>query len=122
MVFVCSDGVHDNFDPQQLGKTPKEVDKDFESESWKDLEGKEKAAQVKAKFRSKLMQDILMEQASKGKSITPQGFEISGKILKHSVLVDALIDHCVGVTKNCREYMVANPGNGMRIINSIIRN
>lgn len=110
MVFVCSDGVHDNFDPQQLGKTPKEVDRDLESESWKDLEGKEKAAQVKAKFRSNLMQDILLEQANKGKMVTPQGLKFPENFSSFSVLVDALIDHCVGVTKNCREYMVANPG------------
>jgi hypothetical protein len=28
--FLCSDGVHDNFDPQQLGKSPKDVDKSLD--------------------------------------------------------------------------------------------
>ena len=84
--------MHDNFDPQALGITPSEcgIDKD----NWEQVERKI-AEESKTKYRNQLMEKVLRS---------------CGNNPKPKTITDALLNYCVSVTKNVREFMEANPG------------
>lgn len=99
--FVVSDGVHDNFDPRQLGKTP--MDFGIQEESWKELELQEqfingflisKAEKIQNQYRVNAMASII----NKRSQVTPE------------TIVNDLIQYCFEITTLCREFMQANPG------------
>ena len=94
IVFLATDGVHDNFDPQQLGKLPKEVSTQLEGEDWKEYFGNSSADKVKNTFRVKLLRETIHASS---RDVTP--VEITSSV----------INHCVNLTKKCRDFMENNP-------------
>jgi hypothetical protein len=83
--------VHDNFDPQQLGKTPKDLG--LEYSTWDEVERKylEKA---KTSYRNRLMRELLLSSKTE---------------LVPSFVSKSLVEHCVSITKNVRDWMETHP-------------
>eukprot|EP01117_Protostelium_nocturnum_P000783 TRINITY_DN1099_c0_g1_i2.p1 TRINITY_DN1099_c0_g1~~TRINITY_DN1099_c0_g1_i2.p1 ORF type:complete len:1136 (+),score=394.67 TRINITY_DN1099_c0_g1_i2:295-3702(+) len=94
IVFICSDGIHDNFDPQQLGKGPRQVDSSLNGDDWKEFEGNTKAEEVKNNFRINEIKKTIGEK----EQVTPQQ------------IVRSLLNQCIVLTAKCRDYMEQNPG------------
>lgn len=122
IILLMSDGVHDNFDPQQLGISPEEAQ--LEGKTWEEAE-KLNPARVelyKNNFRKKWLGDtfakhfIHMQKDGKdgnnsdnNSGGTGTTTSISGKTLDVKTVVDVLLQHCVNITKTSREFMEQNP-------------
>jgi len=93
IIFIVTDGVHDNLDPQHLGKLPKDMPKEFNlhGDKWDDVDVA-KATYAKNQSVTTLIQSLL-DGTDDPKQIT-----------------DRLVDHCILVTKKSREYMESNGG------------
>jgi len=96
IIFIVTDGVHDNLDPQHLGKLPKDMPREFNlvGDKWDDVNA-EKAILAKNVFIKHHLEKLL-EGATEPKDVT-----------------DRLIEHCVNLTAKSRTYMESN--NGKRI-------
>jgi hypothetical protein len=94
IVFAVSDGVHDNFDPQQLGKLPRDLE--LNCPSWEDAEKQLPIETEAAKnnFRTKLMEQLI----SKG-----------GKRIRAKSVSRKLLAYCTKVTEAGRQWMIENP-------------
>jgi len=90
IIFVVSDGIHDNFDPQQLGNSPRELG--LSVDTWKEAEQQypKQTEEAKNNFRNKLLKQVLAKQK---RSITP------------SVVTNSLLAYCEETTRNSREFM-----------------
>jgi len=98
VIVLLSDGVHDNFDPQLIGKTPSSYGVDIKDDSWAELEkvkGTELYIQAeKAKTQAMIQ---LMKQVV-GDNFTPKN------------IATKLVNYCDNQTKSSREFMEMNPG------------
>eukprot|EP01112_Ceratiomyxa_fruticulosa_P016243 TRINITY_DN4877_c0_g1_i2.p1 TRINITY_DN4877_c0_g1~~TRINITY_DN4877_c0_g1_i2.p1 ORF type:complete len:582 (+),score=124.48 TRINITY_DN4877_c0_g1_i2:1929-3674(+) len=100
LIFMVTDGIHDNFDPQHLGKLPQDMPKEFnlcqgkEGVQWEDVDAG-KAIASKNAYTTQFVEKLL------------DGVENPKEISNR------LIEHCVQVTKKSRDYMESN--NGKRI-------
>lgn len=96
IIFVVSDGVHDNLDPQQLGKLPSEFN--IKCNTWQEAEKKYplETSDAKNKFRVKILQE-------KFKEITDY------QTLQPKLITHKLMDHCREITNVSRQYMIDNP-------------
>lgn len=90
IVLIVSDGVHDNLDPQTLGKTP--ADLNLPNKTWDEFSHEELL-----KVKSNYMRGVLRELIFDG------GDDAPGSITQR------LITHCVEVTRKSREYMEQDP-------------
>jgi len=90
IIVVVSDGVHDNLDPQTLGKFPSDLN--LPNKSWDELtlDGIQKA---KAMYMKKLLGELIFS---------------SGEITPASI-TENLMKHCWSVTSKSREFMEKNP-------------
>eukprot|EP01113_Clastostelium_recurvatum_P014808 TRINITY_DN1810_c0_g1_i2.p1 TRINITY_DN1810_c0_g1~~TRINITY_DN1810_c0_g1_i2.p1 ORF type:complete len:1881 (-),score=513.21 TRINITY_DN1810_c0_g1_i2:37-5679(-) len=107
-VIMCvSDGVHDNLDAYQLGKSPEELG--ISVPTWKEV-GEREADAVKARFmRDMLLGMINQEQkeiAAKRASGVTSGPEVS--IPVH--ITRRLIKHAMETTQKSRDWMSCNKG------------
>eukprot|EP01129_Flabellula_baltica_P014922 TRINITY_DN7309_c0_g1_i1.p1 TRINITY_DN7309_c0_g1~~TRINITY_DN7309_c0_g1_i1.p1 ORF type:complete len:1128 (+),score=201.40 TRINITY_DN7309_c0_g1_i1:430-3384(+) len=87
--FLVSDGVYDNFDPEYLGLSPKDIN--LQQESWDEMETEE-ALSVKSHFVIEKMQELI----SSLRDITPSG------------IVDVLLENSLQVTLPSRSFMEAD--------------
>jgi len=96
IIFMVSDGVHDNIDPQQLGLNPKDIQ--IEAESWADAEKLFADATMNAKteYRNKLLTQQFEDLEKKG-TITPQN------------VTKMILEYCSNITSNSRKYMELYP-------------
>jgi len=102
IIMVMSDGVHDNLDPQTLGKTPFDLNLTESKEtSWSDLPI-EQIDSVKEKYREDRLRDMIMDC---GKTEDNQWQSPSPEDIMKKV-----IDYCVTLTKSSRDFMEQNPG------------
>jgi len=97
IIFCVSDGVHDNFDPQQIGKVP--LDFNIKCDNWEEAEKQfgEETEEVKTKFRSELFEKKIAE-------ITHDHAE---KLLPEQ-LVDSILSYCHDLTTKSREFLEQN--------------
>eukprot|EP00028_Trichosphaerium_sp_Am-I-7-wt_P006291 CAMPEP_0168520060 /NCGR_PEP_ID=MMETSP0405-20121227/7721_1 /TAXON_ID=498012 /ORGANISM="Trichosphaerium sp, Strain Am-I-7 wt" /LENGTH=394 /DNA_ID=CAMNT_0008540787 /DNA_START=37 /DNA_END=1221 /DNA_ORIENTATION=- len=95
IVFVVSDGVHDNLDPQTLGKSPAEANiKGITAGvAWDSLD-RDMVSHAKMLYECKLLQALIGADET---FISPR--QISKK----------LMDHCRLTTSSSREFMEQNP-------------
>ncbi|KYQ92378.1 protein phosphatase 2C-related protein [Tieghemostelium lacteum] len=91
IIFLVSDGAHDNFDPQTMGLLPKDLSISG-YENWSDIESL-KAQDAKAKYTSSFLKQKLFE-----------GGEINPKFI-----TERIMNHCTEITKSSREFMENNP-------------
>eukprot|EP01108_Squamamoeba_japonica_P001623 TRINITY_DN1703_c0_g1_i4.p1 TRINITY_DN1703_c0_g1~~TRINITY_DN1703_c0_g1_i4.p1 ORF type:complete len:420 (-),score=91.12 TRINITY_DN1703_c0_g1_i4:112-1371(-) len=94
LVLLMTDGVHDNLDPQHLGKKPRDMPKSMclgECDEWSQVD-REKAEQAKNVFRI-----AFLEKQVEGAA-------------KPDDLCSTLLDHCVKTTSASRKFMCENQG------------
>eukprot|EP01116_Phalansterium_solitarium_P000643 TRINITY_DN10485_c0_g1_i1.p1 TRINITY_DN10485_c0_g1~~TRINITY_DN10485_c0_g1_i1.p1 ORF type:complete len:913 (+),score=258.32 TRINITY_DN10485_c0_g1_i1:60-2798(+) len=93
VIVLVSDGVHDNFDPRLLGRTPRELgmSNDDDWEQYKDTKNVESEARI-WDWMEKYMT-----------SLVPQPVTVQG-IVRH------LVQQGIDTTRTSREWMQNNPG------------
>jgi len=92
--FAVSDGVHDNFDPQMLGITPRSLGIEVDTWEQAEVEYPNQAHTVKQEFMEKTLYKTITKNGTK---ITPQS------------ITRSLIQYCMEVTEVSRQWMLANP-------------
>jgi len=90
IIVIMSDGVHDNLDPQTLGKVPNDLK--LPNKSWDELTH-DSLLKVKAEYMRGLLRDIIFS----ADDVSPKSIS------------DRLIAHCLEVTRKSREYMEEDP-------------
>jgi len=90
LVMIMSDGVHDNLDPQTLGKIP--ADLKLPNKSWDELTH-DSLMKVKSEYMRGLLKDIIFAK----EEINP------------GLITERVISHCLEVTRKSREYMEEDP-------------
>jgi len=90
IIVVVSDGVHDNLDPQTLGKFP--ADLNLPNKTWDELttDGLQRA---KANYMRSLLGELIFSEPE----VTPAS------------ITDSLMKHCWNITSKSREFMEKNP-------------
>jgi len=91
ILFFLSDGVHDNLDPQTLGKSPKEFG--FDGDNWEEVDLVE-GTKVKTKYMCDLLKDFIIE---------------NGHISTPKLITKKIVKYCMDLTAASREYMEQNP-------------
>jgi len=113
LILVLSDGVHDNLDPQTLGKLPKDSGNRYSSiDNWRAFATEKEAQECKDQFMKKfLINELILggesDERLRAKVFSPPKSEepyvsptpITGRIMKH----------CMSVTGSGREWMEQNP-------------
>merc|ERR1711988_939413 len=100
IIMLCSDGVHDNLDPQHLGKQPCDCSSQKVSfRSWNQMTDQSEIANLKTKEAEHFLGHLLDLSSYGGEqdSLTP----IS--------VVDKVISHCYKTTQESRTFMELNP-------------
>jgi hypothetical protein len=92
VLLLVTDGVHDNFNPQIMGKLPSDLGLVVPNNEWKHVDSEE-ANRIKTRFQL----DTLAALLNRNKEKTPFFFT-------HS-----LIQHCFKLTHKARNYMEKNP-------------
>eukprot|EP01119_Soliformovum_irregulare_P010580 TRINITY_DN2613_c0_g1_i1.p1 TRINITY_DN2613_c0_g1~~TRINITY_DN2613_c0_g1_i1.p1 ORF type:complete len:725 (+),score=162.52 TRINITY_DN2613_c0_g1_i1:188-2362(+) len=105
IIFLCSDGVHDNLDPEHLGKLPADLNIKVKDNSWENLESLKgtsaylEAESVKSHFARKFLNAMIGGE----RSLRPESRTTPSSI------VGKLVEHCLMVTKASRDWMESNP-------------
>jgi hypothetical protein len=97
LIFMCSDGVHDNFDPQHLGDKPEDWQLNYPT--WEEASDKafEQTQLVKAAFRQNHLKRVIFEGLSREAVPTPQR------------LVCNLVEFSYQTTASSRKWMCEHP-------------
>jgi hypothetical protein len=96
IIIFVSDGVHDNLDPQLLGKTPHDLGVENVLD-WRQLD-REAGEKLKTSFRERKLLDI----------IAPSGVDLTS--ITASEINARVIQHCLDITQLSRSFMENNPG------------
>jgi len=94
LLILLTDGVHDNLDPEILGKSPKEFE--LNHDLWSNVD-QEVCSTIKKNYMLKKLKEII-EMNDNPKEVSQN-----------------MINHCVNITSASREFLVENP-------NSILTN
>lgn len=112
LIFLVSDGVHDNLDPQQLGTTPGEADI-ANTVTWEEAEKvSPKAVEAfKDGFRMKWLHDTFnKENGHKDDAEIPiDKSDDNGSNVTPQQIVDVLLRHAVDITRSSRDFMERYP-------------
>eukprot|EP00026_Physarum_polycephalum_P005905 Phypoly_transcript_05944.p1 GENE.Phypoly_transcript_05944~~Phypoly_transcript_05944.p1 ORF type:complete len:576 (+),score=97.47 Phypoly_transcript_05944:116-1843(+) len=137
IIFLLSDGIHDNLDPQQLGIAPPET-KSVVATSWEEAEkiDPETVEAFKNNFRKKWLEDTFAKQLLLQENDSPSppshtshsspsplpspsttltttttatNYTRQKSKLDVTTVIDVLLKHCVNITKTSREFMEQNP-------------
>lgn len=94
LVLIVSDGVHDNLDPQTLGKLPRDLKnpKCGAATTWDEV-----PHDTLMKVKSEYMRNLLRELIFSTDDTSP------------SSITERLIRHCLEATRKAREFMENNP-------------
>ena len=93
-LILVTDGVSDNFDPEQMGLSPKEVGIEcLEDTTWDKLKV-EDAINEKCKWSNKKMEEILNN--------AKQPYDLKNKVPPTKIYSHAIVRHCCDSTFNAR--------------------
>lgn len=112
LILLLSDGVHDNLDPQVLGKVPKDSGPAFSHiPDWGHFKNDEEAQACKNAFMSKFLIGELILGGQDDEKVRSKVF--SATVLPESLspesIVQRILKHCLAVTGKGREWMEQNP-------------
>jgi len=93
LILILSDGVHDNFDPQTLGKVPRAIGLDQDDWDSVDIAIGTKA---KTKYMCNLIKSLIVDPTM-GNTMTPK------------LITKQIITYCLNLTAPSREFMEQNP-------------
>eukprot|EP01128_Nolandella_sp_AFSM9_P005740 TRINITY_DN2840_c0_g1_i2.p1 TRINITY_DN2840_c0_g1~~TRINITY_DN2840_c0_g1_i2.p1 ORF type:complete len:1486 (+),score=356.22 TRINITY_DN2840_c0_g1_i2:268-4458(+) len=99
LVMICSDGVHDNLDPQHLGKLPSDFG--MAEGTWEEADAA-KVEEVKQKFAHDLLKKLLHEVMAREKLTDPRAVTLK-------MFTNHIIDFCYSTSKSSREFMENHP-------------
>jgi len=99
LIIILSDGVHDNLDPQTLGKSPKAIGLD--QDEWESVDVAV-GTKAKTKFMCNLIKTFIVDPTD-GETLTPK------------LITKQLITYCLSITAASREYMEQNPFNALEM-------
>jgi hypothetical protein len=115
LIFLVSDGVHDNLDPQQLGTTPGEADI-ANTVTWEEAEKvSPKAVEAfKDGFRMKWLQGAFNKEKETGQhhdntENSTSKSDGNGANVSPQQIVDVLLRHAVDITRSSRDFMEQYP-------------
>jgi len=127
-ILLVTDGVHDNFDPQFLGKNPSDLGVDSEDDTWSTVKDRMLASKAKESFQISLLRSVIRTHAEDESSIEPtiadqgEGESVSMSLNKshrhrrrHSKrltvkkIVSRLLSYVKRTTKSTRQWMEMNP-------------
>jgi hypothetical protein len=114
LILLLSDGVHDNLDPQTLGKFPKDIDEKYaEVTDWKSIITEDEAERLKNEFMTKFLGDDLVCGGEEEKKMRMKVFSFPGaeddSFLSPERITSKIMHHCIAVTGRGREWMEQNP-------------
>jgi hypothetical protein len=92
LLFILSDGVHDNMDPAQLGRQPGDLTANPPAKTWSELRLVD-AERLKTRFRNIFLRSVIQQADYDPRRI-----------------VDALVTHAWRTTVASREFMEVNIG------------
>jgi hypothetical protein len=116
IVFVVSDGIHDNIDPQTLGTAPAALHPELflPEESWEDAERRDpkKANAAKTNFRKTMLEQLFcqhftQQQYNNNNNNNPT--YTSSVALEPKDITRSLLSHCKEITSSSRHWMQENP-------------
>ena len=96
LIFVCSDGVHDNFDPQFQGISPKDLGSDIES--WNEIEPDEANA-LKSAFRCSKLNEVI-----------DINNKFNGSTIDLPEITNTIVDYCINMNHPSQVFMQENLG------------
>jgi len=114
LILMMSDGVHDNLDPQILGKLPKDIGPEWSSiADWTSFPSEESAEAAKIQFMKKFLGDDVIgggeeERKQRLKVCSFAAPEDEG-MYSPSNITTRLIKHCMEITGKSRQWMEQNP-------------
>lgn len=96
-IILCSDGVHDNLDPQTLGKSPRELGLESTDGTWEGVTNIKLGEEMKAKWTARIVQEMI-EKALADRTEMPT-----------FLIAKALVEHAKKLTRPSREFMENHP-------------
>lgn len=112
LIFLVSDGVHDNLDPQQLGTTPGEADI-ANTVTWEEAEKVAPGAveAYKDGFRMRWLQDAFSKESGDNNDTNKHNDKADSNVASISPqqIVDVLLRHAVDITRSSRDFMERYP-------------
>jgi len=106
ILFLTTDGVHDNLDPQHLGKLPSELNLTIPNDSWSSLDPQkdpgtyEQARKAKSAFIKSFINNLIGVENPVTQVNRPTP----------ALLTERLITHCLSTTESSRSFMEKNYG------------
>jgi len=97
ILIIVSDGVHDNFDPQFNGKSPKDLGIASDNNDWSTMNMDDENLRLRTNFMTNLMSSLINNSKDSKTRITP------------ILVTERLIAHSVTLTKNIRTFMETYP-------------
>jgi len=113
-ILLVSDGVHDNLDPQTLGKVPKDVDEKYAYiTDWKGIAPEAEVEKIKNEFMMNFLVDELLHGGEDENKMRMRVFSFPGadddRNLSPERITNKIMHHCLSVTGRGREWMEQNP-------------
>jgi len=124
-LLILSDGVHDNLDPQVLGKSPKDCGPQWtEFKDWSSFKSDEECNSAKAQYMrdflatelilggesdDKLRSKVFANTMTNSSSSNSNGNSTFDPALSPANITSRIMKHCLAVTSKGREWMEQNP-------------
>jgi len=112
VLVLCTTGLADDFDPEELGIEPGALIPELEGESWASLgAGDERLLEVvKATFAERRMERLLADTVKSGQKVDKEGEgEEVKRIAEPEEIARTLTQYALRVTKKRREFIHENP-------------
>jgi len=112
LILMLSDGVHDNLDPQVLGRPPKDCGPDFTSYSdWSEITDTDVATSAKSDFMKNFLANEIILGGGDDEKIRSKVFStlVEEEMLSPAAITARIMKHCLSVTGKGREWMEQNP-------------
>jgi len=113
LIILCSDGVHDNMDPQTLGIGPKDLSPQYASwNSWDQFPSEQEADLVKSEFMIKYFMEEAIDAKNDEEKLRNKVFsftEENDDRYSPDSITSRAVKHCLKVTSKSREWMEQNP-------------
>lgn len=114
LILLLSDGVHDNLDPQTLGKLPKDIGPEWEHISdWNSFSSDEEIQKAKTQYMLKLLANDLILGREEQKNLRMKVFSVTSSEnefpFSPSYISNRILRHCLYCTGRGREWMEQNP-------------
>eukprot|EP01114_Cavostelium_apophysatum_P012568 TRINITY_DN2843_c0_g1_i1.p1 TRINITY_DN2843_c0_g1~~TRINITY_DN2843_c0_g1_i1.p1 ORF type:complete len:489 (-),score=148.62 TRINITY_DN2843_c0_g1_i1:119-1585(-) len=112
LIMILSDGVHDNLDPQVLGKPPRECGAQFEGiKEWAEFGKDEDSQLAKIEYMKNFLMFDLILGGETDEKLRSKVFSqmIPDEPLSPANILSRIMKHCLSITSRGREWMEQNP-------------